>query len=120
MRTNESAPTRAFARLRFLLFGAADPRWNEAEEVREGVAAGFKTPAQACPRGCATGVARRDLVTRSTPSGRVEVRVKFDFETETCPECGSRMIRECVRCKATVLSPVRERCEFCGLPHPWA
>jgi len=97
-----------------------DPRWDDAEDWRVGTAAGFQTPAMVCPRGCYDELARRELVTRTSLFGSALVRVKFAFETETCPTCGSRLVGECGRCEQRVLAPVSDRCRFCGLPQPWS
>jgi O-acetyl-ADP-ribose deacetylase (regulator of RNase III) len=75
---------------------------------------------QVCPRRCRYETARRDLITRAALSGRVIVRVAYSFETTNCSVCGSPFIATCSRCEKPVLAPVVDRCEFCGLPHPWA
>ena len=49
-----------------------------------------------------------------------KTRVAYSFETSNCPKCGSRLIESCSRCEKPVLAPVRDRCEFCGLPQPWS
>lgn len=100
--------------------GWRDPRWREAMEWRGTAAGGFQTPAKVCPRGCVHEVARRELVTRTSLWGKAQVRVRFAFETETCPRCGSRLVDRCGRCGERILAPVRDRCRFCGLPQSWS
>jgi hypothetical protein len=100
--------------------GWRDPRWREAMEWRGTAAGGFHTPAKVCPRGCVHEVARRELVTRTSLWGHALVRVRFAFETETCPRCGSRLVDRCGRCGEMILAPVRDRCRFCGLPQSWS
>ncbi len=97
-----------------------DPRWPKGIPWSETHASGFRTPAKVCPRGCSHEVARRDLLTFTTWSGRVVARVFFDFESTNCQKCGSPRTDRCPRCKRKVVAPVTERCEFCGLPQPWA
>lgn len=65
-------------------------------------------------------MARRDLVARTRLSGHVRVRINYTFETSNCRICGSLFLRECGRCHSRVFAPVTDRCENCGLPHPWA
>jgi O-acetyl-ADP-ribose deacetylase (regulator of RNase III) len=83
----------------------------------------YRMRAQACPRGCEfIELARRELVT-STPFGsfgRSRVRAQYAYESSNCPHCGARLVRDCARCGKPILAPVRERCTWCGLPHPWA
>lgn len=97
-----------------------DPRWPLALPWRDTHASGFRTPARMCPRGCSSEVARREILTFTTWSGRVELRVYFDYESSNCDVCGSPRIDRCPRCRAEILAPVTDRCEFCGLPQPWS
>lgn len=97
-----------------------DPRWANAIPWDVTQASGFRTPTKTCPRGCSYEVARRELLTFTTWSGRVIVRVFFEFESSSCEKCGSPRIDRCPRCRAQIVAPVSERCEFCGLPQPWA
>jgi O-acetyl-ADP-ribose deacetylase (regulator of RNase III) len=53
-------------------------------------------------------------------SGRVEIRCVQEFETENCPTCGSGLVSRCGRCGEKIFAPVADRCEMCGVPHPWA
>lgn len=60
------------------------------------------------------------MVTRTRLSGWTDLRVEYSFETSNCPKCGSLMQRECGRCRSPIFAPVADRCESCGLPHPWS
>lgn len=104
----------------FAVILSRDPRWRAAEDWRVSDAGGFLVPAKVCPRDCTHEVARRELVTRTSIWGQARVRVRFVFETETCPDCGSRLLDKCGRCKAKVLAPISGRCRACGLPQPWS
>jgi O-acetyl-ADP-ribose deacetylase (regulator of RNase III) len=96
-------------------------RWRRQRKRRDESLAGYHTPAQVCPRGCGfRELARREWLTRSSILGTALVQVTFSFETTNCPDCGALLSRECPRCHADVLAPVRDRCETCGLPQPWA
>ena len=97
-----------------------DSRWTRALDWRELRAGGFKTPGQACPRGCSRQAARRELLTWTGWSGRTHTRILFEFETDNCPECGSRLIDRCQRCEEPFAAPVGDRCEHCGLPQSWS
>lgn len=77
-------------------------------------------PIQVCPRGCSHEAARRDVVARTRISGRVKMHIDYSFETTNCGVCGAPFESECGRCGQAILSPVRDRCDACGLPHPWA
>jgi O-acetyl-ADP-ribose deacetylase (regulator of RNase III) len=46
--------------------------------------------------------------------------VHYKFETTNCPNCGAQLARECARCDREIFAPVVDRCQFCGLPQPWA
>lgn len=48
------------------------------------------------------------------------MQVQFTFESEACPDCGAQLLRECGRCEKPIFFPLSDRCEFCGLPQPWA
>lgn len=81
----------------------------------------YRTPVQACPRGCGfRELARRDPVVKSGFLGRAKVAANFIFETTNCPECGAALVSECGRCEAEILAPVVDLCRKCGLPQPWA
>jgi O-acetyl-ADP-ribose deacetylase (regulator of RNase III) len=81
----------------------------------------YRTPVQVCPRGCEyRELARRDVVAKTRFWGRADIQVKITFETTNCPLCGARLVHTCTRCGTDVLAPVTERCQHCGLPHPWA
>ncbi|HUC07446.1 MAG TPA: macro domain-containing protein [Solirubrobacterales bacterium] len=96
-------------------------RWNQVSPVRIGELPAYRLPIQVCPRGCEHHeLARRDLLTRTCLSGRVEMHNSFTFETTNCPKCGTGLVRECARCENLVFAPVADRCQFCGLPQPWA
>jgi len=96
-------------------------RWRRRRERRHESLAGYSTPAQVCPHGCGfRELARREWLARTSILGAAVVQVTFTFETTNCPECGALLARECPRCHADVLAPVRDRCESCGLPQPWA
>jgi O-acetyl-ADP-ribose deacetylase (regulator of RNase III)/ribosomal protein L37E len=83
--------------------------------------AGNRTPVQVCPRGCEfRELARRDLMTKTRISGKAIVHASFTFETTNCPFCGSGLARTCGRCGHEIFAPVEDRCQFCGLPQPWA
>lgn len=78
-------------------------------------------PVRVCPRGCEyVELARRDLLTRTRLSGRVRTHTVFSFETTNCPRCGVQLAEDCPRCEKKILAPVEDRCQFCGLPQPWA
>jgi len=80
-----------------------------------------RLPMQVCPRGCEyQETARREVLTRTKLWGRVAIDLDFDFETINCPKCGAQLVRSCARCEKPILAPASERCQFCGLPHPWA
>jgi O-acetyl-ADP-ribose deacetylase (regulator of RNase III)/predicted RNA-binding Zn-ribbon protein involved in translation (DUF1610 family) len=114
---NGEPPRRRFADR---LAARKDARWNRALDWREVPAGGFKTPAQACPRGCSRQTASRELLTWTGWSGRTHSRVLFEFETNNCPDCGSWLLDRCQRCEEPFAAPVGDRCEHCGLPQPWS
>jgi O-acetyl-ADP-ribose deacetylase (regulator of RNase III) len=96
-------------------------RWGRAESRSDHDLSGYRTPAQVCPRGCEfRELARRDLLAKTRLLGRAALHAAFTFETTNCPECGSRLARQCARCEETIFAPVKDRCQFCGLPQPWA
>jgi O-acetyl-ADP-ribose deacetylase (regulator of RNase III)/predicted RNA-binding Zn-ribbon protein involved in translation (DUF1610 family) len=96
-------------------------RWGRAERKNKARLAGYRTPVQVCPRGCEfRELARRDLLTKTRLWGKAVVHVAFTFETTNCPQCGAGMARRCGRCDEEILAPVVDRCQFCGLPQPWA
>jgi O-acetyl-ADP-ribose deacetylase (regulator of RNase III)/predicted RNA-binding Zn-ribbon protein involved in translation (DUF1610 family) len=96
-------------------------RWRRAGKRRDYDLSGYRTPVQVCPRGCEFDeLARRDLLAKTRLGGRAALHTVFTFETENCPKCGSRLARECVRCRKDVLAPVVDHCRSCGLPQPWA
>lgn len=74
---------------------------------------------QVCPHGCSHQFGRRDVIARTKLSGKAEIRVEYGFETSNCPICGAAFQRECGRCRSPIFAPVADRCESCGLPHPW-
>ena len=82
---------------------------------------GFRTAVQVCPRGCGFHEpARRDLIVRTGWSGRAKMTATNCFETTNCPRDGARLVSKCARCARPVLAPVVDRCQFCGVPQPWA
>ena len=82
---------------------------------------GFRTAVQVCPRGCGFHErARRDLIARTAWSGRAKVTATNSFETSNCPRDGAKLVSRCARCERPVLAPVVDRCQFCGVPQPWA
>lgn len=82
---------------------------------------GFRTPLQVCPRGCGFSErGRRDLVVRTGITGRANVTASIGFETSHCPNDGATLVERCTGCKEPVFAPVVDRCEFCGVPQPWA
>jgi O-acetyl-ADP-ribose deacetylase (regulator of RNase III) len=96
-------------------------RWQRAEPGLVGELTSYRIPIQVCPRGCGySEPARQNLLARTSFWGRVETRVIATFETTNCPECGAQLARECARCKKATYAPVVDRCQFCGLPQPWA
>ncbi|HET7486155.1 MAG TPA: macro domain-containing protein [Solirubrobacterales bacterium] len=96
-------------------------RWGRAEPGLVNELTSYRIPIQVCPRGCGySEPARQNLLARTSFWGRVETRVIATFETTNCPECGAQLTRECARCKNVTYAPVVERCQFCGLPQPWA
>lgn len=96
-------------------------RWQRAKVRRVEELQGYRMPVKVCPRGCEhVELARRELLTRTRLSGRVRVHTVFSFETDNCPKCGVQLADECPRCKRPVFAPVVGRCQFCGLPQPWA
>jgi O-acetyl-ADP-ribose deacetylase (regulator of RNase III) len=96
-------------------------RWRRAERRNIDDLRGYRTAVQVCPRGCGYHeLARRDLLARTRFLGRAQMHVAFTFETTTCPHCGARLTRRCARCTEEIFAPVVDRCQFCGLPQPWA
>jgi O-acetyl-ADP-ribose deacetylase (regulator of RNase III)/predicted RNA-binding Zn-ribbon protein involved in translation (DUF1610 family) len=96
-------------------------RWGRAVKARDESLRGDRMPVQVCPRGCEYHeLARRDLLARTRWHGRAALHTAFEFETTNCPECGARLLRRCARCHHEILAPVRDRCQSCGLPQPWA
>jgi O-acetyl-ADP-ribose deacetylase (regulator of RNase III) len=82
---------------------------------------GYRTAVQVCPRGCGFHErARHDLVVRTGWSGKAKVAATTNFETTNCPRDGARLISRCARCSRPVFAPVADRCQFCGVPQPWA
>lgn len=82
---------------------------------------GYRTAVQVCPRGCGFHErARRDLIVRTGWSGRAKVTAANSFETTNCPRDGARLVSKCARCERPVFAPVVDRCQFCGVPQPWA
>jgi O-acetyl-ADP-ribose deacetylase (regulator of RNase III) len=82
---------------------------------------GHRAPIQVCPRGCGFHEqARRDLVVRTGLWGRANATATISFETTHCPLDGAKLTRRCARCERPVFAPVVDRCEFCGVPQPWA
>lgn len=99
---------------------AARERWASSLELGDPRAHGFRVSASACPNGHTKIPAQREAVTRTRWTGRAEVRVSIEHETDSCPVCGSAMVRTCEGCDRDILFPVEERCESCGLPYPWS
>jgi O-acetyl-ADP-ribose deacetylase len=96
-------------------------RWSRARRRNTLDLSGYLTPVQVCPGGCEfRELARRDLLAKTRLLGRAALHVSFTFETTNCPECGSRLARRCIRCRHEIFGPVEDRCQFCGLPQPWA
>jgi O-acetyl-ADP-ribose deacetylase (regulator of RNase III)/predicted RNA-binding Zn-ribbon protein involved in translation (DUF1610 family) len=96
-------------------------RWRHSERQQIEDLRGYRTPIQVCPRGCEHHeLARRDVMARSRLSGRAALHVAFNFETTNCPQCGSRLVRDCARCHQQIFAPIVDRCQSCGLPQPWA
>lgn len=95
-------------------------RWENALELGDPRAHGFRVSASACPNGHTKIPAHREAITRTRWSGKAEVRVALEHETDSCPVCGSAMMRACEGCDRDILVPVGERCESCGLLYPWA
>lgn len=82
---------------------------------------GYRTAVQVCPRGCGFHErARHDLFVRTGWSGKAKVSATTSFETTNCPRDGARLISRCARCERPVFAPVVGRCQFCGVPQPWA
>jgi O-acetyl-ADP-ribose deacetylase (regulator of RNase III) len=82
---------------------------------------GFRTAVQVCPRGCGFHErARRDLIVRTGFWGRAKLTATNSFETSNCPRDGARLVNSCARCERPVFAPVVDRCQFCGVPQPWA
>lgn len=81
----------------------------------------YRMPVQVCPRGCGYHeLARRELISSTRFWGKVDLHVDYKFETINCPNCGAQLDRKCVRCGREFFAPVVDRCQFCGLPQPWA
>jgi O-acetyl-ADP-ribose deacetylase (regulator of RNase III) len=95
-------------------------RWNKAFEETKAATGENRMRIQVCPRGCSYQLGRRDIVTRSRLSGRADIEIRYNFETLSCGKCGTPYQRECVRCGFPIFAPLADRCEWCGLPHPWA
>ncbi|HSK48360.1 MAG TPA: macro domain-containing protein [Coriobacteriia bacterium] len=82
---------------------------------------GYRTAIQVCPRGCGFHErARRDLIVRTGLSGKAKVIATNSFETSNCPQDGAKLVSNCARCERPVFAPVVDRCQFCGVPQPWA
>jgi O-acetyl-ADP-ribose deacetylase (regulator of RNase III)/predicted RNA-binding Zn-ribbon protein involved in translation (DUF1610 family) len=64
-------------------------------------------------------LARRELFARTRVRGDAALHVEFMFEATNCPRCGAQLIKRCGRCKSYIYAPVADRCESCGVPHPW-
>jgi O-acetyl-ADP-ribose deacetylase (regulator of RNase III) len=94
--------------------------WDEALDKLRAATGENRMRIQVCPRGCSHQLARRDIVTRTRLGGRAEIEVKYEFETTNCGKCGTPFQRLCGRCGSHIFAPVVDRCESCGLPHPWA
>lgn len=97
-------------------------RWhrNEADAPSEEITR-YRTPVQVCSRGCEyTELARRYVHACTDFWGRAALHVGHTFETTNCPTCGARLMERCARCKGDIFAPVADRCQFCGVPHPWA
>ena len=99
---------------------AASRKWHKARDELRSAHGTYRQPIQVCPRGCTHQFARRNVISRARLSGRVDVVVEHEFETKTCAKCGSRFVDRCGRCGDEIFAPVVDRCESCGLPHPWA
>jgi O-acetyl-ADP-ribose deacetylase (regulator of RNase III)/ribosomal protein L37E len=94
--------------------------WYRAKREYEVNLHDYRTPVQVCPRGCEfREAARRDVLTR-TRLARALLRVTHRFETSSCPHCGSPLAQACARCGREIFAPVADRCQFCGIPQPWA
>lgn len=97
-----------------------EQRWNKARDELQTATGENRMRVQVCPRGCSHQLARRDIVTRTRLSGKADIRIKYSFETLTCGKCGTPYLSQCGRCASPIFAPVVDRCESCGLPHPWA
>lgn len=99
-----------------------EARVARSKELRQyELAHGYRTAIQVCPRGCGFHErSRRDLIVRSGWSGRAKVKATTSFETRNCPQDGARLVSKCARCSRPVFAPVVDRCQFCGVPQPWA
>lgn len=96
-------------------------RWQRVRPERLAELTDYRMPIQVCPRGCDYHeAARKDLLSRTTLWGRVEMQVATVFETTNCPKCGTAMVKACARCKSYIFAPIVDRCQFCGRPQPWA
>jgi len=99
---------------------------REEEIAREGAEQyklfhGHRTTVQVCPRGCGFHErARRDLLVETSRWGRANVTASVHFETTHCPRDGAKLVDKCARCARPVFAPVADRCQFCGVPQPWA
>lgn len=82
---------------------------------------GYRTALQVCPRGCGFHErGRKDLLVRSGWLGRAKTTAGISFETSHCPRDGAKLVWQCARCESPVFAPVADRCQFCGVPQPWA
>jgi O-acetyl-ADP-ribose deacetylase (regulator of RNase III) len=96
-------------------------RWRRAAARRIEGQGGYRSQLQMCPHGCGfRELGRRELVTRTRLWGRAVLRLRFEFQTTNCPDCGARLARSCARCHQPLLAPMSERCESCGVPFPWS
>jgi O-acetyl-ADP-ribose deacetylase (regulator of RNase III)/predicted RNA-binding Zn-ribbon protein involved in translation (DUF1610 family) len=81
----------------------------------------YRPAIQVCPRGCGFSErARHDLIVRTVLSGKAKLMAETSFETESCPNDGARLIRQCARCRESIFAPIVDHCQFCGVPQPWS